>query len=292
MIGVDWGTSNFRAFLLDDSGAIRARRTAPCGVTHVAEGGFASVLRAHVGDWMQQGEQCVLLAGAVGSREGWVNAGYLQCPAGAAELSRNIVAVPFEGALVRLVPGVCSADAQGVPDTMHGEETQIIGVCAALGERGLVCLPGTHSKWVHLQHGRITSIASHMTGEAFAALQQHTLLARTTRAGAVDEAAFDRGLMRAANPGGLLHHLFGVRALALFGQLDPGDGYSYLSALLIGHEVQAALPRGELVHLVGDPALCALYARAIAACGGEARIEDADAAARGLARIGQSIDWH
>jgi 2-dehydro-3-deoxygalactonokinase len=291
MIGVDWGTTNFRAFLLDARGNILGRRKAPCGVLHVAEGRFAETLRAEVGDWLARGEDRVLACGAIGSKEGWREMPYLPCPIGIAELARGAVAVPFPGAQIRLVPGVGYVDAQGVPDTMRSEETQIAGIRADLGECGLVCLPGTHSKWARLQDWRIVSYSSHMTGEVFGALREHTIFARTMCDGPTDWTAFEQGLARSGDAGGWLHHVFGVRALCVNHRLCETEAPWYLSGLLIGHEVRAALPPGELVHLVGEPNLTALYARAVAILGGEARIENADAAARGLAAIGAEIDW-
>jgi 2-dehydro-3-deoxygalactonokinase len=291
MIGVDWGTSNFRAFLLDADGNIRDRRKAPCGVLHVTDGRFAETLRAEIGDWLARGEDRVLACGAVGSREGWREMPYLPCPIGVAEVARGTVAVPFAGAQVRLVPGVGYVDAQGVPDTMRSEETQIAGIRGVLGGHGLVCLPGTHSKWARLRGGRIVSYTSHMTGEVFGALRSHTIFARTMRDGPTDWTAFELGLARAGDVGGWLHHMFGVRALCVTGGLSQTAAPWYLSGLVIGHEVRVALPPGELVHLVGEPILTALYARAITVLGGEVRIEDTDAAARGLATIGAAIDW-
>jgi 2-dehydro-3-deoxygalactonokinase len=291
MIGVDWGTSNFRAFLLDAEGNIFDRRKAACGVLHVSGGRFAETLRTEIGDWLDRGEDRVLLCGAVGSREGWREMPYLPCPIGVPELARGTVVVPFAGAQARLVPGVGTVDAQGVPDTMRSEETQIAGIRGVLGERGLICLPGTHSKWARLRDGRIVSYSSHMTGEVFGALRQHTIFARTMRDGPTDWTAFEQGLARSGDAGGWLHQAFGVRALCVTGGLNETAAPWYLSGLLIGHEVRAALPQGELVHLVGESGLTPLYARAIAVLGGVARVEDADAAARGLATIGAAVDW-
>ena len=291
MIGVDWGTSNFRAFLLDAEGKIRDRRKTACGVLHVAEGRFAETLRAEIGDWLDRGEDRVLLCGAIGSREGWREMPYLPCPIGVTDLARGTVAVPFGGVRARLVPGVGYVDTQGVPDTMRSEETQIAGIRGVLGERALACLPGTHSKWAYLRDGRIASYSSHMTGEVFGALREHTIFARTMCDGPTDWTAFEQGIARSGDVGGWLHHVFGVRALCVTGRLSETAAPWYLSGLLIGHEVRAALPRDELVHLVGEPALTKLYARTIAVLGGAARVEDADAAARGLATIGAEVDW-
>jgi len=292
MIGVDWGTSSFRAFRLAADGAVLGRRSAPQGILHIEAGRFAETLRQHVGGWLDEGETRVLLAGMVGSRQGWVEAPYLACPAGAAEIAAALVAVPFEGARVRLVPGLSDTDDSGVPEVMRGEETQIIGALTEIRGDGVACLPGSHSKWARIAGGRITTYRTYLSGETFSALRYGTILGRMMTDGPTDLPAFDRGVARAAEPGHLLHHLFGVRTLGLAGKLKDVESASYLSGLLIGHEVRAARPRGLRVHLIGAMALCSLYARAITACGGESSVEDEDAAARGLALIGRRAQWN
>lgn len=293
MIIVDWGTSSFRAFRISGDGAILDRRSSPRGIMHVKGGRFADTLRGEIGDWLKAGENRVLLAGMIGSRQGWKEAPYVQCPAGAAELSEGLVDVPFDGAQVKLVPGMNGADQAGVAEVMRGEETQVVGAMAAMNGDGLACLPGTHSKWVRVEKGRIVRFTSHMTGEAFSALREHTILGRMMKDGAASDAAFTDGVARAAEPGGLLHHLFGVRTQTLFGKLAETDGASYLSGILIGHELRAELGhvQGETVHLIGAPELVVLYARAIAACGAKAVCLDAEASVRGLAIIGEHATW-
>ncbi|GGG48295.1 MFS transporter [Caldovatus sediminis] len=296
MIGVDWGTSSLRAYRLAADGTVCERREAERGVLTVPPGGFPAVLREAVGDWIAAGEDRVLLCGMVGSRQGWVEAPYLACPAGVAEIAGATIRVPFEGpARVRLVPGLATRDAAGVPEVMRGEETKVVGLLAAIGAapEATLCLPGTHCKWVRIRAGRVAGFATYMTGEAFAALSAHTILARSLDAEAPPHpGAFDRGAARARQKGGLLHHLFGVRALALTGELPPDQAGSYLSGLLIGHEVAAALEAGVAppVHLAGAESLVALYRRALGAFGIPCRIHDADAAARGLALIGGRLD--
>jgi len=292
MIGVDWGTSSFRAFRLGEDGAIRDRRAAPLGILHVEPGHFADALASQIGDWLATGEARVVLCGMVGSRQGWREAPYLPCPAGAADLARALADIPFAGARVKLIPGLSDTDAAGIPEVMRGEETQLIGTLPAIGRDGIACLPGSHSKWARVEAGRIAGYTTHLTGEAYAALRGNTILGRMMPDGPTDLGAFDQGVGRSADPGGLLHHLFGVRTLGLFGRLSETAAAGYLSGLLIGHEVRAALPQGAEVHLIGAPELCALYARVIGALGGAPLQHDADAAARGLARIGAEVQWN
>ena len=295
MIGVDWGTSSFRAFRLTRDGAMRDQKSAPRGIMAVPDGRFADRLREEIGPWLAGGERHVLLSGMIGSRQGWVEAPYLPCPAGPAEIAAALTDVPFDWAQVKIVPGLSAVDSSGVAEVMRGEETQLIGVLGAIGSSGWACLPGTHAKWARVEDSRIASFSTHLTGEAYAALRGHTILGRMMRDGATEPQAFDQGVARSGEPGGLLHHLFGVRSLALVGRLGVAAGSSYLSGLLIGHEVRAALagiPPGSVVHMIGAPELTILYARAVEACGGMAERLNGEAAAKGLALIGQHTAWN
>ncbi len=292
MIGIDWGTSTFRAFRLDADGTVLDRRAAARGILAVEDGRFEEELLRQVGDWLADGERQVLMSGMIGSRQGWQEAPYLPCPAGPAEIAAALGTVGCEGADLRLVPGLTCTDAAGTPEVMRGEETQIVGVLEEMAPRALVCLPGSHSKWARIEGGRIVGFATYFTGEAFAALSAHTILARLMRSAPPDPAAFDRGVARAGEPGHLLHHLFGVRTLGLFGRLAETAAASYLSGLLIGHEVRAALPGdGTAVHVIGSDELSALYARALTACGVVPVVHAEDAAARGLVRLGREAEW-
>ncbi|ACL59666.1 2-dehydro-3-deoxygalactonokinase [Methylobacterium nodulans] len=292
MIAIDWGTSSARAYRLDPAGAIRESRETGSGILHVPPMTFAAALRALVGDWIDAGERRVLLSGMVGSRQGWREVAYRPCPAGIDDLRAGLETVPFEpGVTVRIVPGLSAADEAGIPEVMRGEEVQVFGALAGRRE-GLLCLPGSHSKWVRVRDGRICGFTTGLTGEAYAALRGHTILGRMMEGEPVPGEAFDAGVRRAQDAGGLLHHLFGTRALGLFGRLSPAEGASYLSGLLIGHDVRENLPPGGgTVDLIGAGPLMTLYARAIAARGGAARSGDADAAARGLALIGEGLAW-
>ena len=293
MIGVDWGTTSLRAYRLR-KGAIIDRRDTPQGITRVDAGAFAAVLHAIAGDWLAAGETRVLLAGMIGSRQGWVEAPYLPCPASPAALAAALTPVPFDGATVAIIPGLTDRDPSGVPEVIRGEETQLAGASASIGH-GLFCLPGTHSKWATVSSGAITGFSTAMTGEVFAALRSHTILGRMMTDGPPPDSdeyddAFIRGVSRANTAGGLLHHLFGVRTLGLFGELGEGASAAYLSGLLIGSEIAAIDPHGP-VNLIGDPALCRLYALALSARGIGVAALAPDMAATGLNLIAEHAGW-
>ncbi len=294
MIGIDWGTSSFRAWRLDpESGAVRDRIETDQGILEVPQGGFPDALRSAIGSWLAAGEQEVLLCGMVGSRQGWVEAPYLPCPAGPTEIAASLTDIPFGGARCHLVPGLSTRDATDVPDVMRGEETKLVGLLAELGEApALACLPGTHSKWARIGGGRVLGFATQMTGEVRATLLDHSILGRLAAPGAPgSDAAFLRGVARAREAGGLLHHLFGTRALGLMGDLAATETESYLSGLLIGHEVAAVLAASGMpdgpVHLAGAEALCRRYALALDAFGLAKRLHDPDLALRGLRLIAE-----
>jgi 2-dehydro-3-deoxygalactonokinase len=294
MIGVDWGTTSFRAFRIASDGTLRDRRAGLRGLVNVPDSRFADTLRDEIGPWLASGEDHVLLSGMIGSRQGWKETPYLPCPAGVPDVAAGLVEIEFDWAQVKLVPGLSATDDAGVAEVMRGEETQVFGVLEAMGGSGLACLPGTHSKWVRVEAGRITGFTTHMTGETFGALRGHTILGRMMREGPSDGAPFDEGVRRAGDPGGLLHHIFGARALVLAGRLAETDAAAYLSGILVGNEVRAALAgqEGVVVHVIGAPDLTALYARAISAHGGFPERHDGEAAARGLALIGGQTAWN
>jgi 2-dehydro-3-deoxygalactonokinase len=292
MIGVDWGTTSLRAYRLGPDGAVTDRLDRPGGILTVPEGGFPAALRDAIGPWLAAGETRVLLCGMVGSRQGWVEAPYLRCPAGPAEIAAATIPIAFDAAEIRLIPGLTTEDAYGIPDVMRGEETKLVALATTLDDC-LACLPGTHSKWARLAADRVVHFTTHMTGEAFAALSQHTILARTSAEAPHSPAAFARGVARARQGGGLLHHLFGARTLHLMDRLAPEETRSFLSGLLIGHEIAAALAETDAtrVELVGAAGLAALYEQALALSGVEVRTHAPDLVAAGLHHVARSLGW-
>jgi len=266
LIGIDWGTSSRRAYLLGAGGTILARREAAQGILAIADGAFADALAAVTAGWPHG--LPILLSGMIGSRQGWIEAPYVATPAGLAELAAKLTAVNTGGAaVVAIIPGLRTEDAHGRPDVLRGEETQVMGALAVLGRGdGLFLLPGTHSKWLRVADGRIQSFATYMTGEVFAALRNHTILGRLMTAEAGNEAGFRAGVVAsgdAPGAGDLLHMLFTVRTLGLFDKVPADALADYLSGLLIGAEIRAASGAGaEQVTLIGAADLCARYRRA------------------------------
>jgi 2-dehydro-3-deoxygalactonokinase len=291
MLAVDWGTTGFRAYLLDGGGRILDSRSAAAGILSVKDGAFAAVLEAHAGDWMADGAAPTVMSGMIGSRQGWIEVPYVSCPAGLREIAAGVRKVEWNGRCAWIAPGLSCRDEAGVPDVMRGEEMQILGALGQMGPgRHTVCLPGTHSKWVEVDDGRITGLATHMTGEAFAVMKAHSILGRMMKDGAADAAAFEDGVRRSGEAGGMLHHLFGVRARTLFGELSDGASPSYLSGLLIGHEIRAARNRAGRVHLLGTTQLGEAYRQAFTVLGIESRTLDPEAVTSGLFQLAGMLE--
>src|SRR5215469_13961044 len=139
MIGVDWGTTSFRAFRMTADGAIRDRRSGLRGILNVPDSRYADTLREEIGPWLAAGENHVLLSGMIGSRQGWQETAYLPCPAGAQDVAAALFDIEFDYGQVKLVPGLSASDPSGVAEVMRGEETQVFGVLEAMGGSGLAC---------------------------------------------------------------------------------------------------------------------------------------------------------
>ena len=286
MIAIDWGTSAFRAYRIDAAGSVLERCEAARGILTVENGAFATVLTEEIGDWLRDDPGPIMMSGMIGSRQGWREMPYLECPVDTDTIARACGEIDcgFDRRAF-VVPGLTCRDRDGVRDVMRGEETQIIGALDELGASALLCLPGTHSKYVTMRDRRIERFETHMTGEIFALLWCHSILGRVDAADRItDKRAFDAGVDRAGDSRGLLHHLFGVRARHLFDEIAAGSVASYLSGILIGHEIRSARISGPIV-LIGAPELSRLYRRALTRLGAVTRVLAGEPAARGLWRL-------
>jgi len=260
-IGVDWGTTNRRGYLIDSAGRCTREFEDAKGVLSVPAGGFPDAvaeIRQRLGD------QPLLLAGMIGSNRGWVEAPYVSCPADMEKLVGGLVR---PGDREAIVPGASYVDGDRA-DVMRGEEVQILGAVAAgmVDPGALVCHPGTHNKWVVLRKGQIQSFRTVMTGELFSLLKEHSILADLLKGEVAVNDAFRSAARYAIYHEALPAELFSVRARVLLGQARKEDAASYTSGILIGTDVRIglSLPTGAQVVVMGKPELTRLYAAAIA----------------------------
>lgn len=297
LIGVDWGSSNIRAFRIGGDGRTIERRERSAPLRTLA-GSHANLLAELIAPWRENAPHLpILLSGMVGSREGWRDAGYCDVPTDLAAIAQHCVTVEDGDMRALIVPGLRQCQVSGPPDYMRGEEVQLFGALALTGaDAGTYCLPGTHSKWIEVADGRILGFRTYMTGDLFDVLRTHSVLSFTTRdETAMPGEAFDAALEEASRCEGPLGQLFAVRALNLSGRYGRADATAYLSGLLIGHEIDEALRRfrpdgAAPITLVCDPHLARLYRRALERRGlTVASIDGAAAASAGLAAIAAQL---
>jgi 2-dehydro-3-deoxygalactonokinase len=269
-IGVDWGTSSMRAALMNEATCLQERSNSN-GILSVKPGGFADALNELCGDWLQRPDHALcLISGMAGSAQGWQITPYCNLPAGKSELTRQLQWVVKDR--IALVPGLTTRHNSG-PDVMRGEEVQILGALKLLGiADGRFVLPGSHSKWVQVKSERIEDFTTYMTGEVFAALRQHTLLARTlpptSENQSFDEPSFNQAVELALKGGSLLNLIFSTRTLSLFDRATPLQLLSHLSGLVIGEEIRDQLHvSSQPVWVIGNDVLQERYSMALRVAG-------------------------
>ena len=262
-IAVDWGTSNMRAWAMSASGTVLAEATSDQGMGQLDRDGFEPALLAAIGEWIN-GPTTVIACGMVGSRQGWIEAPYATVPC--ATLPEGLVQAPTKhhDLTVHVIPGVKQMNPA---DVMRGEETQISGFLARnTGWDGVICLPGTHTKWVHISADEVVSFQTFMTGELFQTIATQTVLRHSITPKGWDDAAFAEGLeMSLSRPERLAARLFSLRANSLLNDVSGDAARAQLSGLLIGAELVAAKPYwlGQQIAVIGDSGLSKLYIDAL-----------------------------
>lgn len=286
LLGIDWGSSNRRAYLIDRAGQVIARHSDDRGMLAV-RGHFPAALAELLALLNVDDTFPVVMSGMVGSAQGWQEVPYLDSGVPLDVLPHHLVRVAATLPEQRyfIVPGYCQRDAALGIDVMRGEETQLFGALALGGGDGWVVLPGTHSKWVLLRDGAIERFSTFLTGELFAALSAGGTLAPLLAAGADDDDAFAAGVAQARLQAPLTNSLFGARARVVSGAMPAAQAREFVSGLLIGTEFVAAAHHGAPVSLIGTPALVERYRRAAALF--DMTIDTLDADALYVAALGR-----
>jgi 2-dehydro-3-deoxygalactonokinase len=299
-IAGDWGTSHLRLTLCDGEGHALDERKGPGAAD--SRGKHAEIFDGLIADWKRaHGALPAVLSGMVGSTIGWLEVPYLPCPAELYELAED-PARARDG--VYIVSGMRCSNPLGAPDVMRGEETQLLGarhLDQALDHgKQLVCMPGTHTKWVSLHEGVVQEFLTAPTGELFGMLCEHSVLVRDKATPVTHQSAdFERGVAESVRHPevNLLHRLFQSRSLRIDKQLTVEGAASWMSGLLIGSDVGGALaifqelPRSSSVFVIGAPQLAESYSRALARHGRKTIcIEGEKAALAGLSYVHQELE--
>ena len=292
-IGVDWGTTFLRVWAISSSGEVLAKLTSQNGMAKLESGDYEPALLSLIGDWLNPEKVTSIIAcGMVGSRQGWVEAPYVAVPCPPLA-SRNLVKVQTSDPRidVHVLPGI---KQQNPPDVMRGEETQIAGFLSMEPDfEGVICLPGTHTKWVRIAHGDVIGFTTFLTGEMFSLLSNHSVLRHCVAQEGWDEKAFSNGVSRAFfNPELFGADLFSIRAETLIDDLNSQTARSKLSGLLIGLELQGAQEYwlGQPIVIIGESRLAEIYGHALKSKKASARIINSqDITLAGLSRARQIL---
>ncbi|KQZ14115.1 2-dehydro-3-deoxygalactonokinase [Mesorhizobium sp. Root554] len=285
---VDWGTTRLRVWLLDRSGAPLAERRGDDGLITAQKAGFSNVLEGHLAQLQAPGDLPVVICGMAGSRQGWIEAPYVDVPSSIKAILKGAARIPGESRDIRIVPGLAQRLADR-PDVMRGEETQLAGAGLPATGTHTVCMPGTHSKWVSVRDGTVAGFGTWPTGELYSVLAEHSILRHSLgekpASVAADDPVFRKSCEIAFSEGGdILSRLFGIRAGGLLHGLGAADAAATLSGLLIGAEIASARQRyrieGSEVTLVASGPLGVLYGAALGLAGIAINPVDADDAVR------------
>lgn len=297
-IGIDWGSTSFRAYLINHAGEIIDQIRSADGVKAVADNRFEATLLSKVEHWLTP-DSMLLLSGMITSRNGWLETPYLPCPFALTGLldhsvNRQIYSNRLNIKIEALfLPGACTNDPA---DVIRGEELQLYGVARGPKEKNinqLVVLPGTHSKWALVNGGVLENFHTVATGELFDVLINQTLIGGLASSTSPDYEAFSHGIRTGYASTAIISQLFTARSGVLLNKLDASQVYSYLSGLLIGNEIKESLQMisaNAPILIIGSESLATSYASAFDCLQIPAEIESREAAALGFQKLSTQIN--
>ena len=274
-IAVDWGTTHMRAWAIGEEDNVLAFRESNEGMKDLQQNQFEPVLLKLIESWLDDTKVTTVIAcGMVGSKQGWVETPYLKTPCVPIDNQQLAIATTKDNRIkVNFVPGVMQ---NNLADIMRGEETQIAGFINKNTDfNGVVCLPGTHTKWVNVKEGQITSFKTFMTGELFGVISNHTLIRHSISIKGWNQAGFEAGIHEGFNkPGSIASDLFSLRAESIVNDLDRDEARSTLSGLLLGVELNGAQSYWENnnVTIIGSQLLSNNYHQGLKILGGKSQL--------------------
>ena len=274
-IAADWGTTHMRAWAIGEEDNVLAFRESNEGMKDLQQNEFEPVLLKLIESWLDDTKVTTVMAcGMVGSKQGWVETPYLKTPCVPIDNQQLTIATTKDNRIkVNFVPGVMQNNSA---DIMRGEETQIAGFINKNPDfNGVVCLPGTHTKWVNVKEGQITSFKTFMTGELFGVISNHTLIRHSISIKGWNQAGFEAGIHEGFNnPGSIASDLFSLRAESIVNDLDRDQARSTLSGLLLGVELNGAQTFWENsnVIIIGSQLLSDNYHQGLKILGGQSQL--------------------
>ena len=259
-IAVDWGTSTFRAYLVQKNEVSDTIETKD-GMKFVKSHLFEQTLLTLIDRWLDNDKITEILAsGMVGSKQGWEEAPYQKTPCNLKNLNYITPSLKDNRISLKIFSGLSQINQ---PDVMRGEETQIAGF---LNENqnfnGSICLPGTHSKWVEIKNNNIIKFKTFMTGELFEIISKNSVLIHSVKAEKIDKMELLKSVDKILQKPELFSNaLFQVRADDLINSKGPSIYKSRLSGYLLAIELLGSVEfwKNSDIVLIGNPDLTAMY---------------------------------
>ena len=267
MLVADWGTTSLRIYVLDEKGGIVTKRTSDKGILVAKTLGFEKTFELEADALLD--DQQILLGGMIGSRNGWVETEYVDCPATLEGIANRLGTVTWRSQsgisrTAKITPGVRFLGENGMSDIMRGEELQILGLVQQItDEHATIVLPGTHSKWVSVTNNTISTFRTYMTGEVFELLANQSILKSETKTEPFDNNVFLDGVKLGSTKNSLTNLIFQARTQLINGKLQPSSSDSFLSGILIGNEISHEVRNQRLIHLISNAKLSKLYSMAL-----------------------------
>ncbi len=268
-IGVDWGTSNFRAYLLSEKGKICDKKNTNTGLKDLKKDEFEDYLLSQISPWLQDSHKPIILCGMVGSQAGWHEVPYIHIKDIMTALPTSVhkIATKNQSLEAYIMSGACQKPPQQM-DVMRGEETQVFGFLNQNKNfSGYIILPGTHSKWVEVNKGEVVGFRTFMTGELYQIIKQYSILSSLITDEIFNEKDFQDGLNNSITDSQFLtNYLFSLRATSLLMPETSRSISSYLSGLLVGLEIASfkdILMQKPEITIIGSTTLMEIYQKAV-----------------------------
>ena len=265
-IAVDWGSSNLRVWALDKRHKILDSFSSSDGMLSLETGDFEPLLLEKISNWVAGDVNIpVLCCGMVGAKQGWLEAPYATVPYNLMQDTDSVKVICRGNRLdVRILGGL----KQNNPaDVMRGEETQIRGFLSVFSDfDGIICLPGTHTKWVHVSAGEVVSFRTFISGELFALMSKYSVLKYSVNSDGWSDQEFKSAVSESiSNPQKIFSDFFKLRADDLLNKVAKSVLRSKLSGYIIGAELAGAKPYwlGQNVVILADNNLSKTYKAAL-----------------------------
>ena len=279
-IGIDWGTTNVRIWLFSKTGQVLKETTLESGMNVIKNDQYEGIILDTLSNWKVCTNSVDIIAcGAIGAKNGWVEVPYVETPCKPVDV-KKLFEVPnsISDLKITITPGISTLKPNC--DVLRGQETQIHGFVSKYPEfDGVLCLPGTHTKWVQVRNSLIVSFQTFMTGEIFDLLRHNSILRHSINSRFFDYTEFISTLNETlSRPERLAGQLFRIRAKELLEKPSDRQSYSSLLGILIGAELAGskAYWLGQKVALISTEAFSKPYQIALQQTGLDPEIYEAE----------------